>query len=102
MIDIIKYLHLAFIAGENYSNAGEFAYYAPTFEEWFMSIETKLVEENTNDLVNLVRFVISQWASLNEQSEPDHEALINKFIKVELVEYIEKYKNELIQKNENK
>ena len=31
-------LRKAFEAGEDYSNSGEFAYYAPDFEQWFKSV----------------------------------------------------------------
>ena len=94
-MDIIKLLQDAFEAGENYCNSGEFAYHAPNFEEWFATIETEeteLAKENANDIVDLVRFVIRQWASYNEQYEPDHEQLVEHFFENELAEYYEKRK----------
>ena len=97
-MDIPKLLQKAFEAGENYANSGEFAYHAPNFEEWFASIEPELAKENAQDIVDLVRFVISQWASIGEQREPDHELLIQNFIRTELVEYVNKYQANLEKK----
>ncbi len=90
---IYKLLKDAFEAGENYAESKEMAFASvqPNFEDWFASIEIEpeLSTENPNEIVNLVRFVIKNWASLNEQNEPDHEDLIQDFIKTDLAEYFE-------------
>lgn len=88
-MDIQKLLKEAFEAGENYVNGGEFAFYAPSFTEWYNpELAAKIEEEGKL----LVRFIISQWASLNEKAEPDHEELVTAFMNRELVEYLEKRK----------
>ena len=88
-MDIPKLLKKAFEAGENYANSGEFAFYAPSFKEWSNpELAAKIEEEGKL----LVRFIISQWASLNEQAEPDHQQLIEHFFDNELAEYYEKRK----------
>lgn len=43
--DILK---RAFEAGENYANSGEFAYYAPTFEKWYLEHESKFKKISLN------------------------------------------------------
>jgi len=88
-MDIVKILEEAFEAGENYCNSGEFAYHSPNFQEWYNpELAAKIEEEGKL----LVRFIISQWASFNEQNEPDHEQLVEHFFETELAEYYEKRK----------
>jgi len=88
-MDIPKLLEKAFEAGENYANSGEFAFYAPSFKEWY---NPELAAKIEFEGKLLVRFVISQWATLNEQAEQDHQQLIEHFFEDELAEYYEKRK----------
>lgn len=88
-MDIPKLLKEAFEAGENYANSGEFAFYAPSFKEWYNPELAAKVEEEGK---LLVRFIIRQWTSFNEQNEPDHEQLVEHFFETELAEYYEKRK----------
>lgn len=92
-MDITKILKDCFEAGENYVNGGEFAFYAPSFDEWYKSIEPELTSKLKEETDGLIRFVIRQWASLNEQNEPDHKALVDNFLETTVLEYLKEVEN---------
>lgn len=48
---------------------------------------------NDEQIIDIVKFTIEQWSSLNEKNEPDHKDLVNNFIKNTLPEWFILNKN---------